>query len=119
MAWIGLCLFDNEIMREMFYIAVLVSLTGPFFLYFVALADMWVKCAEVGLWLNLAWWCTLIGFLGWTIGSIFYEMIFVPKIMHWLETTPLKSNLPNKKKSSLLLSVLEKFANNYVKQNDK
>ena len=42
LAWIGISIFDNDLMRELYYISVLITLTGPFFLYWVGLADMLV-----------------------------------------------------------------------------
>jgi hypothetical protein len=45
-AWICTSMFDSAQMREIFEIAAMISLAGPFFLYWVAMAEMLVKADE-------------------------------------------------------------------------
>ena len=82
-------ILDTQLMREFFMIAVLFSFCGPFFLYFVGLADLMINGVEMRLARNWSWWVTFSTILIGTVGSIFYQIIFVPRVMHWLTYEPI------------------------------
>ena len=88
-SWIAMSILDTDLMREFFMIAVLFSFSGPFFLYFVGLADLMIKAVEMKLGRRVDWWLTFIGILVGTVGSIFYQIILIPRVMHWLVYEPI------------------------------
>ena len=94
LSWLAMTWFDNDIVREFFMIAIYVSFTGPFFFYFVGLADLLIKVVELDLVRKWDWWVTMIVGLIVTVGSIFYQIVLVPRIIYWVETTPVKNDTP-------------------------
>ena len=91
-AWICASLFDSPNVRKIFGYAVTISLGGPFFLYWVSIADMLIIANDSNLFTSWLWWVLFGVTLAFTIGSIFYEIIFVPKIYDWVQNAAIKKD---------------------------
>ena len=84
--WLAVVIFDSKEMRNLMKEAVHISAAGPFLLYWVGLGDIFINA----IWTDWGWWITLILMTAFSVASICYQAIFVPKVVHWLETTPIK-----------------------------
>ena len=84
--WLAVVVFDSKEYRELFQEAVDLSTAGPYMLYLVGIADLMIK----GAWGDLGFWLCLIFTTIFTVGSIIYAAIFVPKVTNWIKNTPIK-----------------------------
>ena len=85
-AWVGVQFFDSEQMREICKIAVTISLGGPFAMYWVGISDMLMDAAKTANWASWLWWLLFALAIVYTIASIVFQVIFVPKVYEWVET---------------------------------
>jgi len=67
-------------MREIAKIAVTISLGGPFFMYWVTLTDLILQSADAGVWGAWLWWALFGAYLVYTVISIWFQVLFVPKV---------------------------------------
>ena len=86
LTWMAVVLFDSQDMRDLMSEALHISMAGPYLLYMVGLGDMWMK----GSFTDWTWWIAMIFMVAYTAISLFYEAIFVPKVMRWIKSTPIK-----------------------------
>ena len=86
MTWLGVVIFDSTEMRNLMHDAIHVSMAGPYLLYWVAMGDMFMNAQ----WTNWLWWVIGSSLLFYSVGSIFFQAIFVPKVSNWLDVTPIK-----------------------------
>ena len=86
MTWLGVVIFDSTEMRNLMHDAIHVSMAGPYLLYWVAMGDMFMNAQ----WTNWLWWVIGSTLLFYSVGSIFFQAIFVPKVSNWLDVTPIK-----------------------------
>jgi hypothetical protein len=85
LTWMAVVFFDSMAMRELMHQALHISMAGPYFLYWVGLGD-YIMNAD-----RSPTWYVVFGVVGlWSIASIAYQAIFVPKVTRWLQETPLK-----------------------------
>lgn len=84
-AWICTLFIDSPQIREIYAMAVTISLGGPFFTYWIVFADLLLIAADAK-WMGLDWsWYILFSlFFVWTIGSIYFQAVFVPTIYDWV-----------------------------------
>lgn len=77
--------FDSQEMRNLMHEAIHISFAGPYALYWLGLGDFLINSDY-----SLTWW--IMGGLVfiYSIVSMAYEAIFVPKITRWLTDTPIK-----------------------------
>ena len=84
-AWLCASFFDSKQVRGIFGQAVNISLAGPFLLYWVGWADILMTAT-----INKNWGLLTIVFIvvifAWNIGSMVYCLIFVPKVLDWVES---------------------------------
>ena len=86
MTWLGVVIFDSTEMRNLMHDAIHVSMAGPYLLYWVAMGDMFMNAQ----WTNWLWWVVGSTLLLYSVASIFFQAIFVPKVTNWLDVTPIK-----------------------------
>ena len=84
--WIAIVLFDSKEMRTLMHEALHVSVAGPYVLYWLAIGDVFLQAR----WTDWGWYLTLIIGIAYTVASICYSAIFVPKVRRWLDNTPIK-----------------------------
>ena len=84
--WLAVVIFDSWEMRSLMKEAVHISAAGPFLLYWVGLADVLINAR----WADWGWWITIILFTAYSVASMCYLAIFVPKVVNWLDATPIK-----------------------------
>ena len=85
-AWIATQFFDSPQIREIFKYAVTISLGGPFFMYWIVITDSLMTASDTQNWASWLWW-TLFGALTvYTIASIVFQVIFVPKVYEWVDS---------------------------------
>ena len=86
LSWLAVVIFDSKEMRVLMKEAVHISAAGPFLLYWVGLGDIFMNA----IWADWGWWVTIILMVAYSIASICYAAIFVPKVVNWLDSTPIK-----------------------------
>ena len=86
MAWLGVVLFDSSEARNLMYDALHISLVGPFLLYWVGFADMFMEAQ----WTNWVWYTVMALSILYSLASICYQAIFFPKVTQWIAETPIK-----------------------------
>ena len=84
--WLAVVIFDSHEYRDLFYEAVHLSTAGPYMLYLVGIADLMMK----GAWADIGFWISMLFMMIYTVGSIIYAAIFVPKVTNWIKNTPIK-----------------------------
>ena len=85
-SWMSVVIFDSKEMRLLFKEAVIISTVGPFGLYWLALGDLFIQ----GQWAVWGWYLWIASLLVYTMVSVCYQAIFVPKVIRWINETPLK-----------------------------
>ena len=78
--WLAVVIFDSKEMRDLMHEAVTISTAGPYLLYWLALGDMFIGSR----WTDWGWYVALVLMLAYSVASICYEAIFVPKVTRWL-----------------------------------
>ena len=86
MTWLAVVVFDSREMRTLMHDAVHISIAGPYCLYLVGIADLMMQAA----WLDFGFWIALVFMMAYTVGSIVYAAIFVPKVTNWIANNPIK-----------------------------
>ena len=91
-AWAGIALFDSAFTRELMKGVVSLSVLGPFAGEIVGFVFLWVY-ADGNNWIFDQWyfWFLWPMFLGYDIGQMLLQILFVPEIMTFLDTAPLKT----------------------------
>lgn len=85
LTWMAVVFFDSMAMRDLMHQALHISMAGPYFLYWVGLGDYIMNADRSPM------WYVVFGVVGlWSIASIAYQAIFVPKVTRWLQEAPLK-----------------------------
>lgn len=84
-AWVGTQFFDSDQIREIFKYAVTISLAGPFALYWTVITDMLIVATDTNNWVSWLWWVLFGTAVLYTILSIVFQVIFVPKVYSWVE----------------------------------
>ena len=79
-------LFDSQEFRVLMEEAVHISIAGPFLLYFVGIGDLMMNA----VWTDWGFWVAWVVLTGYTVISLFYEAIMVPKVTRWIKNTPIK-----------------------------
>ena len=105
--WLGVVIFDSNAMRQLFAEAVHISVAGPFGLYWLGLAEILIAA----IWDSWGWWLTICLMLVYSLVSILYQAIFVPKVVSWIENAPLKeypAALAEKEEAESILDVIDK-----------
>jgi hypothetical protein len=90
-AWLCVSFFDSKQVRGLFTDAVTISLAGPFLLYWVGWADILMSATITKNW-GILTIIFIVVILAWNIGSIVYCLIFVPKVLDWIESAPIKTD---------------------------
>ena len=84
--WLAVVFFDSHEIRNLMHEAIHVSVAGPFCLYWLGLGDILIN-AVLEDW---AWWTLLIVAFLFSVASIAFQAIFVPKVRNWLTNAPIK-----------------------------
>ena len=87
--WFAVSFFDSEMMRNIFNGVVQFSVMGPFAGYWLAFVALFDNAAETDDWGNWKLWLTVPIWLCYTIFSMLVQVALVPKVMRWIETTPI------------------------------
>jgi len=90
-AWLCVSFFDSEQVRGIFKNAVNISLAGPFLLYWVGWADILMSATISKNWGFLTFIFIFV-ILAWNVGSIVYCLIFVPKVLDWIDSAAIKTD---------------------------
>lgn len=83
--WMAVVFFDSQEMRNLMHEALHISFAGPYFLYWIGLGDYMIHADYSQAWY---WIGTFV--VVYSVCSMAYLAIFVPKISRWLTETPLK-----------------------------
>lgn len=87
-AWVSTLFFDSPQIREIFKIAVTISLGGPFFIYWVVITEALLTATDTANWASWLWWVLVGALIVYTLASIIFQVIFVPKVYEWVESAP-------------------------------
>ena len=107
MTWMGVVLFDSTEMRKLMQEAAHITMAGPYMLYLVGIADLMMY----GLWADIGFWISIVVMIAYTIGSVIYAAIFMPKVIHWIENQPIKDYpAPSSASQELIANLHNAFA---------
>lgn len=84
--WMGVVFFDSFDMRTLFQEAISISAAGPYMLYWLAMGDILINAR----WNDWVWWTILTSMFLYSVASICYQAIMIPRVMNWIENTPIK-----------------------------
>lgn len=83
-AWLCTSFFDSQQVRAIFRYAVMISLAGPFMIYWVGWGDILMSASKTKNWGILTIIFVIVMF-AYNVGSIVYLLIFVPKVFDWVD----------------------------------
>merc|ERR1712232_913063 len=93
--WFAIEFFDSEMMRSLFNGVVQFSVMGPFGGYWLAMIYLFDNASETADWGNWKLWLTVPIWLAYTIFSMLMQVALVPKVLSWIETTPIREGKMN------------------------
>ena len=104
--WLGVVIFDSVVMRQLFSEAVHISVGGPFGLYWLGMADLLI----MAMWDNWGWWLTISICLVWSLVSILYQAVFVPKVENWIQNEPILTYEQSQFEKDNVPTIVEAFS---------
>ena len=87
--WLGVSTFDSDMMRQIFKWLVEFSVLLPFGGYWLALIYLFDTATEMKFWGSWELWVAVPIWLAYTGTSMIVQVGLVPKILNWIDTTPI------------------------------
>ena len=89
MIWIGMSVWDSDMMRQIYKWLVEFSVLAPFGGYWLALTYLFDTASEYKFWDSWKLWITVPIWITYTCVSMVVQVGLVPKVLNWIETAPI------------------------------